>query len=105
MGHYAAELQCDRCGYIRCACPLPVDRKLHWFVVDGFEVCTVEEFLFRYRSEASVRMRLAFMTRYEHRFDAEELARIECEEAVNAARANLTRLKRICKVERPWEAK
>lgn len=111
MGHYASEMSCSTCGGIgagsyQCICPPPVDRTANWFVIDSdFTVQTCDEFLKKNEHQSGARMRLAFMTKFEHRDQAELYARDDCERAVQTARERLTALKKICKVIRPWEKK
>jgi hypothetical protein len=100
MGHYAVEMRSDD--------PLEpiVDDRLHWFVVDtDFTVQTAQEFLDKNNGSEGAHMRLMFMTRFEHRLQAELYARDDCERAVETARARLLALKKLCKVTRPWEKK
>lgn len=104
MGHYAVDMQCDKCGNLRCTCPLPEDKTLHhWVVGDDFEVMTVEQFLSKVHPAS--RMRALVMKRYARRSVAEKAARLRCEAAVDEARARLLELKNILKVQRPWEQK
>ena len=94
---------CDDCGTLRCECNRTTRDDSFDFVIHDFEVLTVSEFRNR-DSNASV-FDLMVKTKYETREEAELNARISCEEAVEAARQNLLRLKKICKVIRPWERK
>ena len=107
MGHYAAELQCDTCGMLHCQCPpKPIDEKLDHFVVDStFAVCTGHEYLERRLWDWSAPLYFQYKEKFKKREDAEVGARVACEAAVEAARIELARLKKICKVERPWEKK
>lgn len=111
MGHYAAEMSCPKCdgvggGPYSCICPPPADERTHWYVVDtDFTVQTAEEYLEKNNGSEGSRMRLLFLTRFEHREQAEMYARDDCERAVEVARARLLALKKICKVLRPWEKK
>jgi hypothetical protein len=45
MGHYAAEMMCDRCGNVRCTCP-PAPKKPNgnFIVTNDFRVVTIDEF-------------------------------------------------------------
>lgn len=105
MGHHAAEMMCDTYGNVRCTCPLPEDATLHYWVVgDNFTVMTVKELLASVHPVARTHARV-MTKRYAHRSAAEKAARVECEAAVEAARAHLTKLKNILKVQRPWEQK
>lgn len=53
MGHYASEMQCDRCGKLRCICPPPPRQK--WYAFDAkfnvipFDRYTIFQQLFRKR--------------------------------------------------------
>lgn len=107
MGHYASEMQCDTCGMMRCRCIVkPTDEKLDHFVVDwNFTICTVYEFLERHNGEWNAPSHLQFKEKFKRREDAEVSARLACEAAVESARAELLRLKRVCITERPWEQK
>jgi hypothetical protein len=105
MGHYASEMMCDTCGQVRCICIQSVIDDSDSFVVEGFEVITVREFRERFAGSNALNMRLAFKTKYKNRLNAEKAARKACEEAVEAARFNLTLLKKTLKVTRPWEIK
>ena len=46
MGHYYADLMCDRCGKIRCICPPSntVNNDDQWVVDHSFNVVTIKEF-------------------------------------------------------------
>jgi hypothetical protein len=105
MGHYAAEMMCDVCGQVRCICVQQVVDDSDSFVVEGFEVLTVREFRERFAGSNALNMKLAFKKKYKTRLGAENAARKACEEAVEAARFNLTLLKKTLKVTRPWELK
>jgi len=92
-------------GWIVPEIPFPPDRRLDWYIVrDDFVVSTAREFLEAGELEGQ-KMRLVMKTRFERREQAELFARTSCEQSVEIARQNLIRLKRICKVERPWELK
>jgi hypothetical protein len=105
MGHYAAEMMCSTCGQVRCICIQPVIDNSDDFVVEGFEVLTVREFRERFAGSTALNMKLAFKKKYKTRLNAEKAARTNCEEAVEAARFNLSTLKHTLKVTRPWEQK
>lgn len=106
MGHYAAEMMCIKCGNLRCTCPPPPDKTAqHWVVGDDYTVQRAIDY-----ENSCGHGTLAYMNRlmkkhYKKRADAEEAARLACEAAVEATRQQLTRLKNILKVQRPWEKK
>jgi hypothetical protein len=116
MGHYAAEMQCDTCGKLHCVCPPKTEKPNRNFIVTGdFKVVTVAEFdadpantgtQTRY---GRIPMNPIFYRmgkkEFKKRADAEVHARELCEAAVESARAQLTNLKNILKVQRPWEKK
>ena len=105
MGHYAAEMQCDKCRSFNCTCPLPPDKTAnHWVVAEDYQVMRAGDYA---DSKGGNLTYLARTMRKHHpkRKDAEEEARLLCEAAVEAARAQLTRLKKVLKVDRPWEKK
>jgi hypothetical protein len=106
MGHYYADMMCDTCGQVRCVCIRPEqDEQLDSFIVDRFEVMSVREFMDRHRGDVMLNMLLAMNKKYKTRLAAEKAARKACEQAVEAARFNLTLLKKTLKVDRPWELK
>lgn len=116
MGHYASEMMCDACGNLRCTCPPPPKKPNTSFIVTSdHRVMTVDEFdaapennrlKTKYGSMPlnPVMLRMG-LQQFKFRPDAETHARERCEAAVEDARAHLARLKKILKVERPWESK
>jgi hypothetical protein len=104
MGHYAAEMQCDKCGNLRCTCPPPPDKtQNHWVVGDGYTVLQAQAY-----QDSCGHGQLAFFScmmkkHYKKCEDAQEAARVACEAALEHTRQQLTKLKKTLKVERPWE--
>lgn len=114
MGHYAAEIQCDDCGNLRCTCVRPDAKpETGWLIDNDFAVITVQEFDTKYSVHKTTygpipgHPRIARMhkTIYKTRANAEKGARKACEQAVEKTRADLLALKNILKVKRPWEKK
>lgn len=116
MGHYAAEMQCDKCGNLRCTCPPePKKPNRNFIVTDDYRVVTVDEFDAN-PDNNTVRTKWGGIAmnpllyrmgkkEFKKRTDAETHARELCEAAVEKARAQLLELKNILKVQRPWEKK
>lgn len=106
MGHYAAEMQCDTCGNLRCTCPpLPDTTEQHWVVAEDYTVQRAIDYQKNCGHGALAYMSRMMKKHYKKREEAEEAARFACEAAVEAARTHLSRLKKVLKVERPWERK
>lgn len=108
MGHYAAEMQCDKCGNLHCTCPSKKEKPNKKFIVaDDYQVMTVDEFDTHLRSITSVNPLVYRVGKleFEKREDAEVHARERCEAAIEKCRAQLTTLRNILKVQRPWERK
>lgn len=104
MGHYACDMRPEWFGEEK---PTKKQRNTDndWVVADDFTVMTALEF-----QESHACRQTAFLHRmsrkhYRTRLNAEKAARRTCEEAVEATRENLMRLKNILKVQRPWEQK
>jgi len=99
-------MQCDHCGRLRCTCPLPPDKTAnYWLVAEDYRVMRAKDY-----ADSKGHGGLAYLARmmkkhHKKREDAEAEARLRCEAAVEAAREQLTRLKKVLKVERPWEKK
>lgn len=116
MGHYAAEMMCDDCGNLRCTCPPKKEKpNKSWIVNHDFTIQRVQDFDADPANNVSntkygpipqnpVLLRFG-RQQFKNREDAEAHAREMCEQAVEATRDRLTRLKKILKVERPWERK
>lgn len=104
MGHYAAEMQCDNCGKLRgCTCLKAEDRDLDkWIILDDWTVITKREFMNTHKSDRDWYTAI-IAKKYSSRARAMTAARIALEKLVEEHRADLIRLKKILKVERPWE--
>ena len=113
MGHYASEMQCDKCGKLRCICPPSVRNETGWIVNTNFSVSTLEDFD---REHSSIKTKWGRMPInpllyragekiYKTRLGAEKGARRRCEETIEQTRRDLTALKHCLKVTRPWEKK
>ncbi len=101
MGHYACDMRPEWFGDKPSKTDRCTDRD--WVVGKNYEVMTAIEF-----QNSCGAGQLAFMERmmkkhYLKREDAEVAAREACEAAVESARQQLLRLKRVLKVQRPWE--
>jgi len=114
MGHYASEMMCDRCWNLRCTCsPKKEKPNTNWIVKNDFTVQRICDFdadpenntmKMRYGAiPYNPVMRRVGAKEFKRREDAEVHARELCEQAVEQARENLLRLKKICKVIRPWK--
>lgn len=107
MGHYAAEMMCNKCGNLRCTCPVKIQKpKTGWVVTGDFRVITTEEDNKTYsKFPSSLYLHQMQRAVYKKREEAEKAALTLCEEAVETQRKHLYELKRILKTERPWEKK
>lgn len=108
MGHYASEMMCDKCGNVRCTCPVEKSKpQKGWYITTDFRVITAEEADAEYtRAHGGTWGLYSFqMLRKLHktREEAEVLAREACELAVETQRAKLSELKHLLKTVRPWE--
>jgi hypothetical protein len=107
MGHYASEMQCDKCGNLRCTCPRDLEQTdTYFYVDDDFTVMTGEEYVKKHKIPTDLRMLSLYAVQsYKTREQAEHAALNQCEMAVEQARTRLTWLKHALKVIRPWEKK
>lgn len=47
MGHYYADLMCDKCGELRCVCPTKREPSItQWYVNDHFAVVVVRPMVY-----------------------------------------------------------
>lgn len=102
MGHYAADMRPEWFDDDKRT-DLPPSTDNFWIVGDGFTVLRAIDF-----EKSGGRMgyfKRMSKQHFEFREHAETAARIGCENAVENTRADLTRLKNILKVQRPWEQK
>lgn len=113
MGHYYADMACQKCGNLRCTCPAkPHKPEKGWIVDDDFMVLSLADFDAKKLKSQSKRFqplsplfyRLGH-TIYKSRRAAEKGAMKECERRVEETRAQLLHLKNVLKVQRPWEKK
>ena len=116
MGHYYADLACDKCGNIRCTCPPKKEKpNRNWIVKHNFTVQRVVDFDADPKNTATqtkygpipqnpLLLRLG-KKEFKTREEAEQHARELCEGAVEELRKRLTVMKKVLKVERPWEQK
>ena len=109
MGHYASEMMCDKCGNVRCTCPVEKNKpQKGWYITPDFRVITAEEADAEHtKAHGSWGLFSFQMTRKLHktREQAEVVAREACEVAVEMQRAKLSELKHLLKTVRPWEKK
>ena len=106
MGHYAAEMMCNKCGNVRCTCP-PTKTVQSGWVVRDFKVLSTDEDYAYQREKSPGTLFVHQMTRkvYKTRINAEKAAMKACEDAVQACRERLLELKHTLKTVRPWEEK
>lgn len=76
---------------------------MSYIVTEDFRVLSAEQFLIENKNDPDADTRLAFKDQFSTRERAETNARTACEIAVEHARQELLRLKRICTTVRPWE--
>jgi hypothetical protein len=109
MGHYASEMMCDKCGNVRCTCPVEKSKpQKGWYITPDFRVITVEEADAEFTATFGPRALFSFRkTRKLHRTreEAEIVAREACEVAVEMHRVKLNEMKHLLKTVRPWEKK
>ncbi len=109
MGHYLAEMMCDRCRRYPCVCLVEKREDAtanHWIVAEDFSVQRAGEYQ---RLSAKTHSAVGFYKRmskqhFQNREDAEEEARRQCQDALEAARAKVSELEQILSLERPWKS-
>jgi hypothetical protein len=101
MGHYASEMMCDTCGWVRCICPPKPDRTGGYFIVlHDYSVMTKAE-----ATKAGMNpLTRAFTPSFATREEAVVAARASVENDLAQAKLRLAYLKAV-KVVKPWRVK
>ena len=94
MGHYAAEMQCDKCGKLRCVCPPKPDESLKmWVVTDDYEVMKASAFE-KADGSSMAHFKRIMRTHYPTKKAAKEAAREQIIAAIKDARLRLCHLEK-----------
>lgn len=108
MGHYLADIMCDRCGNRTCTCPTAEQVKPACFIItDDYRVVSVDQFDAEFKarnptSTVSPTFHRWGKREFEKRDEAKQFALELCEKAFEKACAEVNRLSGIMHL-RPWE--
>lgn len=108
MGHYLADIICDRCGNRTCTCPAVEQPQPPRFIItDDYRVVTVDEFDAECRARNPTSSVNPVFHRwgkreFERRDEAEQFALELCEAALEKATAAVIKLTNYINL-RPWE--
>lgn len=92
MGHYYAEMMCDKCGQIRCVCPAAPKKPDASWVLDGFEPMKAEDYAKKNDGGGLGFYRSMLATRYKDLASAQKAADVKIDEAIEATSLQLVEL-------------
>lgn len=92
MGHYYAEMMCEECGQLRCACPPAPKKPGHSWVLDGFTPIKAEDYAKQNDGGGFGFFRSMMATRYKDLASAQAAANAKLDEAIEATSLELVEL-------------